>query len=122
MNLVWIMVGGSIGAIARYGTTLLCTRFFGTSFPYGTLAVNLCGCFLIGLALGLAERGAIVTPTVRLFFVTGFLGALTTFSTYAWESVAAVRNASLAAAVLNIALSNIAGLGLVLAGLWLAKQ
>lgn len=122
MNLVWIVIGGSLGALSRYGATLLFTRLFGTSFPYGTLAVNLSGCFLIGLVLGLAERGAIVSPAVRLFFVTGFLGALTTFSTYAWESMAAVRNASFTTAALNIALNNIAGLGLVLAGVWLTRQ
>lgn len=122
LNLLWIALGGSAGALSRYGATLLCTRLFGTSFPYGTLAVNLSGCFLIGLALGLAERGVVFTPTVRLFFVTGFLGALTTFSTYAWESAASFREASFAIAILNIALNNIAGLVLVFAGFWLTRQ
>jgi fluoride exporter len=121
MNLIWIMMGGSIGALSRYGTTLLCARLFGTSFPYGTLAVNLGGCLLIGLALGLAERGTAVTPAMRLFFVTGFLGALTTFSTYAWETTAALRDATFATAITNIAVNNIAGLGLVLIGYWLTK-
>jgi fluoride exporter len=121
MNLVWIVIGGSLGALARYGTTLLCARLFGPSFPYGTLAVNLSGCFLIGLAMGLAERGSIVTPTVRLFFVTGFLGALTTFSTYAWESMASLRIAAFGAAFLNIALNNLAGFGLLMAGLLLTR-
>jgi fluoride exporter len=121
MNLVWIMIGGSLGAALRYGATLFCARLFGASFPYGTLAVNLSGCFLIGLAMGLAERGSLVTPTVRLFFVTGFLGALTTFSTYAWESTSAFRTAAVGTAVSNIIINNVAGLGLVLAGLWLTK-
>jgi fluoride exporter len=121
MNLLWIMVGGSIGALSRYVTTLLCTRLFGTAFPYGTLVANLFGCFLIGLALGLAGRGAIVTPTVRLFFVTGFLGALTTFSTYAWETTVALREGSLLTAFVNVSVNNLAGFGLVLIGLWLSK-
>jgi fluoride exporter len=122
MNLVWVMIGGSIGALSRYGMTLFCTRLFGTSFPYGTLAVNLTGCFLIGLALGLAGKGTVVTPAVRLFSVTGFLGALTTFSTYAWETTTALRDASFTTAVLNIVMNNIAGLGFVLAGFWLTRQ
>jgi fluoride exporter len=122
MNLIWIIIGGSLGALLRYGTTLLCVRIFGTTFPAGTLAVNLSGCFLIGLIMGLAETGPFVTPAFRLFFVTGFLGALTTFSTYAWESMNAIRNASLGMAFLNMALNNIAGLGLVLIGFWIVKH
>jgi fluoride exporter len=122
MNLVWIIIGGSLGALLRYGTTLLCVRVFGTTFPAGTLAVNLSGCFLIGLIMGLAETGPFVTPAFRLFFVTGFLGALTTFSTYAWESMNAFRNASLGMALLNIMLNNLAGFSLVLIGFWIAKH
>jgi len=122
MNLIWIIIGGGIGALVRYGTTLLCVRIFGPSFPAGTLAVNLSGCFLIGLVMGLAEAGPFVTPAFRLFFVTGFLGALTTFSTYAWESMYAIRNASMAAALLNILLNNLAGLSLVFLGFWLTKH
>ena len=115
------MFGGSIGAGLRYGTTLLCARLFGAGFPIGTLAVNLAGCFLIGVAMALAERNTIVTPTVRLFFVTGFLGGLTTFSSYAWESVNALRAAALGTTVVNILINNIAGLGLVAAGFWTVR-
>jgi fluoride exporter len=122
MNLIWIIIGGSLGALLRYGTTMLSVRIFGAAFPYGTLIVNLTGCLLIGAIMGLAERGSFVTPAFRLFFVTGFLGGLTTFSSYAWESVNAVRTASLGIALLNIALNNIAGLGLVLVGFWIVKH
>jgi fluoride exporter len=122
MNLIWIIIGGSIGALLRYGTTLMCTRVFGTSFPVGTLVVNLTGCFLIGAVMGLAERGSFVTPAFRLFFVTGFLGALTTFSTYAWESMSAFRSESIGTALFNIIINNIAGFALVLAGIWLVKH
>jgi len=116
------MIGGSLGSLLRYGTTLICTRIFGASFPIGTLVVNLCGCFLIGAIMGMAERSSFITPAFRLFFVTGFLGALTTFSTYAWESMSALRNESVGTALLNIMINNIAGLGLVLAGFWLVKH
>ena len=121
MKAVWVMLGGSLGAGLRYGVTLLCVRWFGPGFPVGTLAVNLTGCFLIGVVMALAERTSLVTPAIRLFFVTGFLGGLTTFSSYAWESVNAFRSAGLGTAWINVLANNLAGLGLVLAGFWVAR-
>ena len=121
MKALWVMLGGSVGAVLRYGTTLLCARLFGAGFPVGTLVVNLAGCFLIGVAVALAERNVVITPTVRLFFVTGFLGALTTFSTYALESTNAWRVAALGTAVFNILANNVAGFALVTVGFWIAR-
>jgi len=118
MNALFVIIGGGIGALLRYVTTLLCARFFGAGFTFGTVIVNLAGCFLIGVAMAIAERGTVLTPTLRLFFVTGFLGGFTTFSTYAWESVHALRSASFATAALHIFVSNVAGLGLAFAGFW----
>ena len=116
-----VFIGGGIGSMTRYGTTLLAGKWFGTGFPWGTLAVNLTGCFLIGVILGLAERSSLVQPSTRLFFVTGFLGGLTTFSSYAMESVVASR-ASAALALGNIALNNILGLALVACGVLLVER
>lgn len=121
MNWFWVMLGGCVGAGARYGTSLLCARLFGVGFPIGTLVVNLVGCFLIGVALALADRNVVVSPTARLFFVTGFLGALTTFSSYAWETMAAWRAAAMGTVILNVLANNVAGIGLVAAGFWVAR-
>ncbi len=108
--------------MSRYGVGLLAVKLFGSRFPYGTLIVNLAGCFLIGLAFALADRGvAVMNPSARLFFMTGFLGALTTFSTYALETVNAVRATSMAAAVSNFAVNNFMGAALVLLGMWLGR-
>lgn len=86
----------------------------------GTLYVNLAGCFLIGLVFGLGEvRG--ISPQFRLFFITGFLGALTTFSTYSLETVTNAGNGMAGVALLNIAVNNIGGLALVQAGLLLSR-
>lgn len=86
----------------------------------GTLYVNLAGCFLIGLVFGLGEvRG--ISPQFRLFFITGFLGALTTFSTYSLETVTNAGNGMADVALLNIAVNNIGGLALVQAGLLLSR-
>ena len=117
-----ILLGGGLGALSRYGISLLAVRLFGTRFPWGTLAVNLIGCFLIGIAFSLADRGShLMSPTIRLFFITGFLGALTTFSTFGLETTNAFRVGNLWTAAANIAINNILGLVLVFTGMWLAR-
>jgi CrcB protein len=121
VKVLLVLLGGSIGAVCRYGVNLLAVRLWGSGFPWGTLVVNLAGCLLIGLAFGLAERSSWVTPSVRLFFVTGFLGALTTFSSFAIETVNTANAGLRAAAALNFVAQNAGGLALVLVGLWLAK-
>jgi fluoride exporter len=117
-----VMAGGSIGALSRYGVSLLAASLFGSRFPWGTLIVNLSGCFLIGVAFALAERGSsIMNPSIRLFFVTGYLGALTTFSTYALETTNAVRDENSLAALSNVIANNLAGTLLVLLGMWIGR-
>ena len=102
--------------MSRYGITLLSIKLFGTRFPWGTLIVNLTGCFLIGLSFALAERSALMNPTVRLFFITGFLGGLTTFSTYGYESFNAIYLGNQWIAIGNVVFNNVAGLILVFLG------
>jgi CrcB protein len=122
INVVLVLIGGGLGAITRYGVALLAVRLFGTRFPYGTLIVNLSGCFLIGLSFALAERGLnIMNPTVRLFFITGFLGGLTTFSSYAVETVNTLRVGSYLIAAANCLSNNLIGATLVFIGLWVGR-
>jgi CrcB protein len=84
--------------------------------------VNLVGCFFIGLAFALAERGSgIMSPSMRLFFVTGYLGGLTTFSTYALETTNALGAQDSVSAVLNFAANNLLGVALVLLGMWMVR-
>lgn len=111
-----VMTGGSVGALSRYGISLLSVRLFGTGFPWGTLLVNLGGCFLIGISLALADRTHLMNPSARLFFVTGFLGALTTFSTYGYETFSAIHAGSHWLALGNMLLNNVLGLFLVFLG------
>jgi len=113
---VLVMLGGSLGALSRYLVALATVACLGTGFPWGTLLVNLGGCFFIGLAMSLAERSFIVGPSVRVFFVTGYLGALTTFSTYAMESVAAAKAGMFRLVLVNVVLNNLVGVVLVLVG------
>jgi fluoride exporter len=111
-----VMIGGSMGALSRYGISLLAVRLFGTGFPWGTLLVNLGGCFLIGLSFALADRSALMNPSARLLFVTGFLGALTTFSTFGYETFSAIQAGSHWLAMGNVLLNNVVGLILVFMG------
>ena len=115
-----MLLGGALGALARYGVSILATRTYGASFPVGTLYVNLVGCFLIGVAFGLGEQGG-VSASFRLFFITGFLGALTTFSTYSLETVNNAVGGNMDLAMLNIVGNNVGGLLFVKVGLFLSK-
>ncbi len=120
MKIALVLLGGALGALARYGVTTLSTKTYGSIFPVGTLYVNMIGCFLIGVVFGLGElRG--ISPQFRLFFMTGFLGALTTFSTYSLETVNNANNGMASLALANIAVNNIGGLALVKVGLLFAK-
>jgi fluoride exporter len=117
-----VMIGGSLGALSRYWVGLLAARLFGARFPWGTLIVNLAGCFLIGLSFSLAERGlTIMSPSARLFFVTGYLGALTTFSTYALETANSMDAETHLVTVMNILANNVLGVGLVFLGMWMGR-
>ncbi len=113
------MLGGSFGALSRYSVSLLSARFFGISFPWGTLFANLAGCFLIGIIFALTDRTNYLGPEIRLFVMTGFLGALTTFSTYSLETITAVRTGSGYLALVNLLANNIGCLLLTLAGIWI---
>lgn len=121
-KILFIAIGGCLGAISRYAITALSIKLFSDRFPLGTLFVNLIGCFLIGLIFALGTEKNFINPSFRLFFVTGFLGALTTFSTYGIESINFARNGMTSISIINIAANNIGGFSLILIGLWLGKK
>jgi CrcB protein len=112
-----VMIGGSLGAAGRYAIGLLAAKAWGPQFPWGTLLVNLSGCFFIGLLFALAERVRLLTPEMRLLLITGFLGALTTFSSFALETVNAGRAGLTFQPLANILVNNIGGLALTILGM-----
>jgi CrcB protein len=120
-NLIIIMLGGSLGAASRYLIGIMAARAWGVNFPWGTLIVNMVGCFLIGLIFALAESVRLLTPAVRLFLITGFLGALTTFSSFSLETTNAVRSGLTLQPVMNIMINNLGGFGLTFLGYWLGS-
>lgn len=122
MKILLVMAGGCIGALSRYAVSLWAAKLFGTRFPWGTLTVNLSGCFLIGLAFAWAERGlSIMNPSIRLFFVTGYLGALTTFSTFGLETVNSMHAGTHLITVANFLSNNLIGGALVFLGMLVGR-
>ncbi|MFH1137009.1 MAG: fluoride efflux transporter CrcB [Pseudomonadota bacterium] len=112
-----VLCGGGLGAASRYGVGLLAARAWGVDFPWGTLAVNLAGCFLIGFLFALADRARIMTPDMRLFLITGYLGGLTTFSSFSLETVNAVRAGQGLRALANVLSNTAGGLALTILGM-----
>ena len=87
MRIILIVgVGGFVGSIARYLVQQGISKILPVIFPYGTLIVNIVGCFLIGIFFGLSEKGNILNPEWRVFLTTGFCGGFTTFSTFSYEA------------------------------------
>ncbi len=116
-----VMLGGSLGAASRYGIGLLAAKAWGTRFPWGTLTVNLIGCFCIGYVFALADRARLLTPEMRLLVITGYLGALTTFSSFSLETINAARAGMHLQPVVNILFNNLGGLVFTVLGLWLGS-
>ncbi len=116
-----ISLGAILGANARYLVSQWAAVRFGVNFPYGTLLVNVIGCFLIGLFYGLGESRITITPELRLFFAIGLLGGFTTFSTFGYETVALLRSGDLLLSLLNLLGSNLVGFVAVGLGLLLAR-
>lgn len=98
-------LGGFIGSALRYWTSILSYRFFGQEFPYGTLIVNITGCFLIGLLMTVFDERFIVNPNLRIFLTIGILGGFTTFSTFSYETIALLREGSYLISFENIIFS-----------------
>jgi CrcB protein len=115
-----IGAGAFVGANVRFVVSGWAANRLGTGFPYGTLIVNLAGCFLIGLFLGVLTARFDDNVEARLLVATGFLGAETTFSTFAYESVVLLRSGEYGAALWNVLCSTGLGLACTAIGLGLA--
>ena len=120
MQLIAIGIGGAIVAVLRFIISGIAYNIFGPNFPWGTLVVNMIGCFLIGLLSRLFEE-IVISPHLRVLVLVGGLGAFTTFSTYALENVNLLRDGQLGTALLNILISTIVGVVFVFLGIMLAN-
>ncbi|GEB49813.1 MULTISPECIES: fluoride efflux transporter CrcB [Streptomyces] len=112
MNWLLVAVGGALGAPLRYLTDRAVQRRHDTVFPWGTFTVNVLGCLLLGVLTGAVTHGAASHP-VQLLLGTGLCGALTTYSTFSYETLRLAESGARLFAVLNVAAGLVAGLGAV---------
>jgi len=116
LNTVLIFFGAGFGGVVRYGVSNLIHSFLGRNFPYGTLIVNISGCFLMGFLFTLLlDRFSAYNPQLRAFLLIGFLGGYTTFSSFSIETLNLIESGSWMSASFNILFSMI----LCMLGVWL---
>lgn len=121
MQYLLVALGGIIGASSRYCLQGVVYNWLGVMFPWGTLIVNLLGCFIIGFLLELSESRVVISSDLKVFLTIGILGSFTTFSTFSYESMALLRDGEFVLSITNILSHVIGGLCLAWSGMLLAK-
>jgi CrcB protein len=116
-----LILGGAIGTVARYVLAGAVYQWFGTGFPYGTLVVNLVGCFLVGFLAALAEEKFLLGPNARILLMIGFCGAFTTFSTFILETANLIKDGEAWRAFFNVVGSVVIGFLVFRIGLFLGE-
>ncbi|NPA73522.1 MAG: fluoride efflux transporter CrcB [Epsilonproteobacteria bacterium] len=120
MILLYVGAGGFVGAISRFLLAGFVQKSFGILFPVGTLFVNVLGSFIIGFAAMYFSE--VIQPEAKAFVITGFLGALTTFSTFSLENVNMLQNGEMDKMILNIFLNVLLTLSATLLSVMLFKK
>ena len=121
MNIVFVGLGGFIGASTRYLISLYASKLFTSKIPIGTLTVNILGSLIIGIVMELTLKTSLISPHMKLFLTTGFLGGLTTFSTLSYETMELIEKGELLLAIFNIALNLLLSLGGAILGRGIIK-
>jgi CrcB protein len=122
LKLLMIALFGAAGTLARYGLQGLVQTRSGGSFPYGTLAVNLTGCFFLGLIAQFTLNRLVISPEWRVAIAVGFFGGYTTFSSFGWETAKMLEEGEWSSASAYVGASVVAGLFLTVAGIRLANK
>ena len=121
MQLLWVSLGGALGSGARYLVSLLVQRSLGTAFPVATLAVNVAGCFLLGLLMQLVLSADLPRPPLRGALAAGVLGGFTTYSTFSYESLRLFQSGQTALGALYVTATLAGGFAGCLAGFAVAR-
>jgi CrcB protein len=121
-NYLYIAIFGVLGCWARYAMTQLIQGWWGSSFPYATLAINVSGAFVMGFLFVVTLERLTVPPAIRTGVLTGFLGGYTTFSTYALESLMLAETGQAVSAGLYVVLSNVLGVLAAFIGAFIARS
>jgi len=120
-TLLLVGTGGFLGSISRFLTSRFMQSYFPSAFPFGTFVVNISGCFLIGLIFGFSERSSLLTPGWKMFLAVGFCGGFTTFSTFANENLALLRDGEVLNFLLYTGLSVFLGIAATFLGVLITK-
>jgi fluoride exporter len=122
VRIALLIVFGAAGTLARYGLQGVVQERTGPAFPYGTLVVNIVGCFLLGGIAEYALTHLSIPPEWRIGITTGFLGAFTTFSTFSWETVRLIQEGEWQRASVYVLVSLIGGLLAIFCGMRIAGR
>lgn len=122
VQVLLVAVGGAVGAVARYGVGTLALRLAGPGWPWGTLAVNIVGGFLMGLLVGALSARAAGGDQLRLLLGVGVLGGFTTFSAFSLETMLLIERREWLGAAAYVAASVVLSIAALSVGLWLARR
>ena len=120
-QIIYVGIGGCIGASIRYVITKQSANLFNSSIPLGTLIVNVVGGFLIGMIMELSASTDFISPNLKLFLTTGIMGGLTTFSTFSYETISLINDGRYLLGFSNIFLNLLLSLGGVILATSLCK-
>lgn len=122
IEILFIALGGALGAVSRYGVSGFFLQMLGPDFPYGTLVVNITGSFVLGVVIGLGAHHIVLSEQFKLFFVTGFLGGFTTFSAFSLNAVTLFERGEMLQASGYILVSVFVSIAMLMAGLALTRM
>ena len=120
-NIILIGTGGFLGSVLRYGSNQMIQKIFETTHPIGTFSVNIIGSFLIGIILGLFQRGDLLSTNWKLFLAVGFCGGFTTFSSFAFENLELLQANQFFISIMYVVLSLVIGFLAVFLGFHIVK-
>jgi CrcB protein len=120
-TILYIALGGAIGSVLRYLTSVFVNKYWANQFPLATLLTNVLGCLIIGILIGILEKNNLANSNLKWLLITGFCGGYTTFSTFGYENCSLFQSNNSLLAFGYIALSILLGIFAVWLGLFIAK-
>ena len=120
-TILYIALGGAIGSVLRYLTSVLVSKYWSNAFPLATLVTNIIGCFLIGFLIGELQKNNLVNSNLKWFLITGFCGGFTTFSAFGYENMSLFQSNNSLLAFGYIALSVVLGIVAVWLGVFVSR-
>ena len=120
-SVLLVGLGGFVGSVARYLVAVLFAGYISSVFPFATLAVNIVGCFLIGVLFAISDKGNILSPEWRILLTTGFCGGFTTFSTFSYESLRLMQDGEFFYLAAYVLVSVVVGLAATYIGIALIR-